>query len=223
AEVEDRFENRAEARHWNSNLNFPRIQIDGPYGAPSQEYKNFEVVLLVGLGIGATPMISIVKDIINNLKGSVEEALPSGRRKREMFRTKRAYFYWVTREQETFDWFKNVMAEVTETDCNNVVELHTYCTNVYEEEDARSALITMLQTLNHAKNGRDVVSGTRVMSHFARPKWRAIYKRIAVKHPDTRVGVFYCGIPAAVKEQRDLALDFSHKTSTTFCFHKESS
>ena len=41
---------------------FPRVLIDGPYGAEAQDYKKYEVVLLVGLGIGATPMISIVKD-----------------------------------------------------------------------------------------------------------------------------------------------------------------
>ncbi|CAH8312511.1 unnamed protein product [Eruca vesicaria subsp. sativa] len=187
---------------------FPRILIDGPYGAPAQDYKNFEVVLLVGLGIGATPMISIVKDIINNIKGNGDEeegrnsnqrqspirnmVTPphSPARRSETFRTKRAYFYWVTREQGSFDWFKNVMDEVALTDRNKVIELHNYCTSVYEEGDARSALITMLQSLNHAKHGVDVVSGTRVMSHFAKPNWRSVYKRIAVKHPKTRVGEF---------------------------------
>lgn len=44
--------------------------------------------------------------------------------------------------------------------------MHNYLTSVYEEGDARSALITMLQALNHAKNGVDVVSGTRVWALF---------------------------------------------------------
>jgi ABC-type arginine transport system ATPase subunit len=42
--------------------------------------------------------------------------------------------------------------------------MHNYLTSVYEEGDARSALITMLQSLNHAKNGVDIVSGTKVSS-----------------------------------------------------------
>ncbi|CAH8295699.1 unnamed protein product [Eruca vesicaria subsp. sativa] len=216
---------------------FPKLLIDGPYGAPSQDYKNFEVVLLVGLGIGATPMISIIKDIINNLKvniGDEEEGKGSNRshnmvtppsispaRKGELFRTKRAYFYWSTKEQGTFDWFKSVMDEVAEADVNNIIELHNYCTSIFEEGDARSALIKMLQSLYHAKKGRDVVSGTRVMSEFSRPKWRSIFKRIAVKHPNTRVGVFYCGAATVVKELHNLAVEFSHKTSTKFYFHKE--
>lgn len=203
--------------------------IDGPYGAPAQDYKKYEVVLLVGLGIGATPMISIVKDIVNNIKAKEQAQLnrmengtsEPQRSKKESFRTRRAYFYWVTREQGSFDWFKNIMNEVAERDANRVIEMHNYCTSVYEEGDARSALIHMLQSLNHAKNGVDIVSGTRVMSHFAKPNWRNVYKRIAMDHPNTKVGVFYCGAPALTKELRHLALDFTHKTSTRFSFHKE--
>ncbi|XP_043705985.1 respiratory burst oxidase homolog protein C-like [Telopea speciosissima] len=240
--------------------NFPRVLIDGPYGAPAQDYKKYEVVLLVGLGIGATPMISIVKDIVNNIKSmdaledeeqqqqqhhhgeALAGATASGPvgtssstppaqssssssthiSKKKGFKTRRAYFYWVTREQGSFEWFKGVMNEVAEMDQKDgVIELHNYCTSVYEEGDARSALIAMLQSLNHAKHGVDVVSGTRVKSHFAKPNWRSVYKRIALNHSQTRVGVFYCGAPALTKELRQLALDFSHKTSTKFDFHKE--
>ncbi|KAG8388180.1 hypothetical protein BUALT_Bualt02G0099000 [Buddleja alternifolia] len=240
---------RADFLQGENNPNFPRVLIDGPYGAPTQDYKDYDVVLLVGLGIGATPMISVVKDIVNNMKAIEEaenaleegsgaeaeaEAGPSppsltpkqGQKSglgsgRHDFKTTRAYFYWVTREQGSFDWFKGVMNEVAEMDHKGVIEMHNYCTSVYEEGDARSALITMLQSLNHAKNGVDIVSGTRVKSHFAKPNWRTVYKRIALNHPNATVGVFYCGAPPPVKELRQLASDFSHKTSTKFEFHKE--
>ncbi|EPS73914.1 hypothetical protein M569_00842 [Genlisea aurea] len=213
---------RAECLSDENNPNFPKLLIDGPYGAPTQDYKEYEVVLLVGLGIGATPMISVVKDIVNRSlsEDSSSNSAESGRGG-SRFKTRRAYFYWVTREQGSFDWFKSVMNEVSETDRGGAIEMHNYCTSVYEEGDARSALITMLQQLNHAKNGVDIVSGTRVMSHFAKPNWRTVYKRIALNHPETRVGVFYCGAPPPVKELRQLASDFSHKTSTKFDFHKE--
>ncbi|OMP08895.1 Cytochrome b245, heavy chain [Corchorus capsularis] len=213
-----------------TNTSFPKILIDGPYGAPAQDYKKYDVVLLVGLGIGATPMISIVKDIINNMKMEEESnpgyALENGtynknNKNSKGFKTRKAYFYWVTREQGSFEWFKGIMNEVAEMDEKRLIELHNYCTSVYEEGDARSALITMLQSLHHAKNGVDVVSGTRVKSHFAKPNWRQVYKKIALHHPDARIGVFYCGAPALTKELKQLALDFSHKTSTKFEFHKE--
>ncbi|KAG5575718.1 hypothetical protein H5410_055852 [Solanum commersonii] len=49
-----------------SNGSMPKLLIDGPYGA--QDYKKYDVVLLVVIGIGATPLICIVKDVLNNIK-----------------------------------------------------------------------------------------------------------------------------------------------------------
>lgn len=168
----------------------PRLLIDGPYGAPAQDYKKYDTVLLVGLGIGATPLISIVKDVLNNIKqqkGS-EAKEEEKENKKKAFATKRAYFYWVTREQGSFEWFRGVLNEVAENDEEGLIELHNYCTSVYEEGDARSALITMLQSIQHAKNGVDIVSGTRVKTHFARPNWRQVFKHVAVNHSDQRIG-----------------------------------
>ncbi|KAF3943851.1 hypothetical protein CMV_029623 [Castanea mollissima] len=210
----------------NNKPRMPKLLIDGPYGAPAQEYKKYNVLLLIGLGIGATPLISIVKDVLNNIKqqknmeeGIVESGVKSSKRKH--FSTKQAYFYWVTREQGSFEWFEGVMNEVAESVCNEVIEIHNYCTSVYEEGDARSALITMLQSIQHAKTGMDIVSGTRVKTHFARPNWRNVFKNVALKHTNERVGVFYCGAAGLVGELRWQARDFSRKTSTKFDFHKE--
>ncbi|XP_059642733.1 respiratory burst oxidase homolog protein C-like isoform X2 [Cornus florida] len=194
---------------------FPRVLIDGPYGAPAQDYKKYEVVLLVGLGIGATPMISIVKDIVNN--GNGEAGGDSH------FNTKRAYFYWMTKEQGSYEWFKEVMNEIPKMDKNGVIEMRNYCTSVYEEGDARSALIAMIQSLHHAKNGVDVVSGTCVKCHFGRPNWYKVFKRIARIHSDATVGVFYCGQQGLVKDLKKLASEFSHnpRINTKFEFHNE--
>ncbi|XP_026447126.1 respiratory burst oxidase homolog protein D-like isoform X2 [Papaver somniferum] len=203
-----------------SNTQFPRVVIDGPYGAPAQDYKDFEVVLLVGLGIGATPMISIIKDIVHNMKPKDLEGGKSTTN-RNSFKTKRAYFYWVTNDQGSFEWFKDVMDKVSKMDINGIIELHNHCTSIFEEDDARSALIASLQSLNHAKTGIDIVSGTHVKSYFGRPNWRDIYKTIAHNHSGERVGVFYCGAPGPAATLRQLALDFSHETSTKFDFRKE--
>ncbi|KAJ8772061.1 hypothetical protein K2173_027238 [Erythroxylum novogranatense] len=217
---------RADMGNSNSKPRLPRLLIDGPYGAPAQDYRKYDVLLLVGLGIGATPLISIVKDVLNNIrqqkdkeKGTVESGIK--RNKRKPFVTKQAYFYWVTREQGSFEWFKGVMNQVADYDEDRVIELHNYCTSVYEEGDARSALVAMLQSLQHAKNGVDIVSDTPVKTHFARPNWRKVFKHVTVNHPDQRVGVFYCGAPGPTGELRHLAQDFSRKTTTKFDFHKE--
>ncbi|CAL5005902.1 unnamed protein product [Urochloa decumbens] len=218
----------------------PRLLVDGPYGAPAQDFRNYDVLLLVGLGIGATPFISILRDLLNNIKladelmdlamettrsedsaNSFSASTASSSNKRRSYRTSCAHFYWVTREPGSFEWFKGVMNEVAEMDKKGVIELHNYLTSVYEERDARTTLLSMVQALNHAKHGVDIVSGTRVRTHFARPNWKEVFARIASKHPNSTVGVFYCGRPTLAKELKKLSLDMSHKTRTRFDFHKE--
>lgn len=222
----------------------PKLLIDGPYGAPAQDYRKYDVLLLVGLGIGATPFISILKDLLNNIIKMEEEEedlvsdanresdLSNGStdspmankvcpKRKKPLKTTNAYFYWVTREQGSFDWFKGVMNEVADLDQRGVIEMHNYLTSVYEEGDARSALITMVQALNHAKNGVDIVSGTRVRTHFARPNWKKVFSKICSKHCSARIGVFYCGAPVLAKELSKLCYEFNHKGPTKFEFHKE--
>nr|ADR70883.1 respiratory burst oxidase E [Manihot esculenta] len=217
----------------------PKLYVDGPYGAPAQDYQNYDVLLLVGLGIGATPFISILRDLLNNTRAADYQTdytetsrsddsstscasstgAPSSKRRTQ--RTTNAHFYWVTREPGSFEWFKGVMDEVADMDHKGQIELHNYLTSVYEEGDARSTLITMVQALNHAKHGVDILSGTRVRTHFARPNWNEVFTKVATKHPFATVGVFYCGMPVLAKELKKICQELSHKTSTRFEFHKE--
>ncbi|KAL8141610.1 hypothetical protein V2J09_014642 [Rumex salicifolius] len=214
----------------------PKLLIDGPYGAPAQDYQKYDVLLLVGLGIGATPFISILKDLLNNIVKKEEQEdlvsdfypvpnIPSANKlspkQRKPLKTTNAYFYWVTREQGSFDWFKGVMDEVAELDQRGVIEMHNYLTSVYEEGDARSVLITMVQALNHAKNGVDIVSGTRVRTHFAKPNWKKVLSKISSKHINARIGVFYCGAPILAKELNNLCFEYNQRGTTKFEFHKE--
>ncbi|KAL8503262.1 hypothetical protein ACS0TY_022120 [Phlomoides rotata] len=184
----------------------PKLLVDGPYGAPAQDYQNYDVLLLVGLGIGATPFISILRDLLNSTRqedqiesntetsrsddssNSVASSYDTLSGKKKLQKIRNAHFYWVTRECGSFEWFKGVMNEVAEMDHKGQIEMHNYLTSVYEEGDARSTLITMVQALSHAKNGVDILSGTRVRTHFARPNWKQVFYKVAAKHPCSTVG-----------------------------------
>ncbi|CAL8999351.1 unnamed protein product [Prunus brigantina] len=231
-----RMETKANSNFQHDQAGYPRILIKGPYGAPAQNYRKFDILLLIGLGIGATPFVSIIKDIINqinhrfasppdsvhsNSEKSTEPQLKGHPRAAHRKSPERAYFYWVTREQASFEWFKGVMDDISECDHNHMIEMHNYLTSVYEEGDARSALIAMVQKLQHAKNGVDVVSESRIRTHFARPNWRKVFSDLAATHQSSRIGVFYCGSPTLTKTLRQLCLEFSLNSSTRFQFHKE--
>ncbi|KAI3742390.1 hypothetical protein L1987_60070 [Smallanthus sonchifolius] len=190
---------------------YPRIYIKGPYGAPAQHYSKYSVLLLIGLGIGATPFISILNDLLQNLKHS----------KFSGSLDKRAYFYWVTREQGSFEWFKGVMDDIAEHDHDNIIEMHNYLTSVYEQGDVRSALISMVQSLQHAKDGVDVVSQSRIKTHFSRPNWRKVFHELATTHEGAKIGVFYCGTRALTRQLKDLCKEFTQQNAARFDFHKE--
>ncbi|KAL2612291.1 hypothetical protein R1flu_023983 [Riccia fluitans] len=246
----------AQNEDFSINSKYPKLCIDGPYGAPAQDFRKYDVLLLVGLGIGATPFISILKNMLNDIKNadalSSPDNNPSGspldvcksidsprslwdlaspsrksldspmrQRKRRPRVTTNAYFYWVTREQGSFEWFKGVMNEVAAMDQKAVIEMHNYLTSIYEEGDARSALITMVQALHHAKSGVDIVSGTRARTHFARPNWDEVFQRLAKTHPKAKIGVFYCGLPALGKELDSLSRKYSQFSNARFEFHNE--
>ncbi|XP_068339929.1 putative respiratory burst oxidase homolog protein H [Pyrus communis] len=222
-----RIETKAHSNYGHEIEGYPKIVIKGPYGAPAQNYIKFDILLLIGLGIGATPFVSIIKDIINqinlNLHQETSAETKSNNMQREAYKKgpKRAYFYWVTREQASFEWFKGVMDDIAECDHYHMIEMHNYLTSVYEEGDARSALIAMVQKLQHAKNGVDVVSESRIRTHFARPNWRKVFSDLATAHESSRIGVFYCGSPTLTKTLRELCLEFSLNSATRFVFHKE--
>lgn len=42
---------------------FPTIQVEKPLGAPSQQYLQYDVVVMIGGGIGVTPFVSILRDM----------------------------------------------------------------------------------------------------------------------------------------------------------------
>ncbi|KAL6203145.1 hypothetical protein ACLB2K_026848 [Fragaria x ananassa] len=113
------------------------------------------------------------------------------------------------------------MDDIAECDQHRVIEMQTYLKSIYEEGDARSALITMVQRLQHAKNGVDVVSQSRIITHFSRPNWRKVFSDLAAAHQSSRIGVFYCGTPVLIKTLKNLCLELSLNSSTRFQFHKE--
>ena len=48
------------------NRTLPRVMVDGPFGSASEDFLNFETVLLVGAGIGVTPFASCVPHFLQS-------------------------------------------------------------------------------------------------------------------------------------------------------------
>ncbi|KAE8958068.1 hypothetical protein PF011_g30915, partial [Phytophthora fragariae] len=94
---------------------YPTIFLDGPIGAPAQDYSRYREVVLVGAGIGVTPFASILRSIMHQWE-SYRCPQCGHVRFPPSFQLRKIYFYWVTREQQALTWFTNTMNQLSEMD-----------------------------------------------------------------------------------------------------------
>lgn len=69
---------------------------------------------------------------------------------------------------------------------------------------------------------RDAITSLRAPTHFGRPNWDRVFSSIAEKHPETDVGVFFCGPTALSKMLHVQSNKYSTPDGTRFYFGKGS-
>jgi len=184
----------------------PRVMIDGPFGSASEDFLNFETVLLVGAGIGVTPFASILKSIwyrMNNLHHS------------QPTRLSKVYLTWVIREYGSAEWFHSLLHAIEEQDTQNRIEINIYLTARIKEDDMTNIYV---QDVGAEK---DPITSLRAPTHFGRPNWDRVFTSIAQKHPDCDVGVFYCGPPVLSKQLHQMCNKYSDPKGTRYFYGKE--
>ncbi|KAF1775435.1 Riboflavin synthase-like beta-barrel [Phytophthora cactorum] len=206
------------------NLQYPDVYLDGPVGAPTQDYHRYKTVICIGGGIGVTPFSSILKDVVhlwedNRCLNCNHVRHPSA------FQIQKLYFHWVTRGQESLSWFEGTMKQIAEMDRDNVIETHQYLSTVVLGGEENTSQLKMFQEFVHEQTGKDFVSGmdTKQLTHFGRPDWDKIFAEARDKHPGEEVGVFCCG-PHELEEVLAKACrkySSSKAEGTIFDFHSE--
>ncbi|CAI8612764.1 unnamed protein product [Vicia faba] len=101
----------------------PKLYIDGPYGSASPNHVKYDILVLIGLGIRATPFISSLRDVTNDVQMSQSDH--SGHRECNLTKglPSKAYLYWVTREQNPFDLLSDVIKEIASSTKQHVRNL----------------------------------------------------------------------------------------------------
>ncbi|KAI9609294.1 hypothetical protein H4Q26_007244 [Puccinia striiformis f. sp. tritici PST-130] len=159
----------------------PRVMVDGPFGSASEDVFKFEVVMLVGGGIGVTPFASVLKSIWYKLN------FPSASKSGSPIRLQKVYFFWVCRDFDSFEWFKSLLSAIEEQDVDGRVELHTYITQKLKEDEINNIIVS------DVGGQRDAITQLRSPTHYGRPNWDRIFNSVREKHTATDVGVFFCG------------------------------
>jgi NADPH oxidase len=204
----DKGESRVVGTAANPPLNkvLPRVMVDGPFGSASEDFLNYEAVLLVGGGIGVTPFASILKSIwyrMNNFNNS------------KPTRLSKVYFIWVIRDFGSAEWFHSLLHAIEEQDTQGRIEISIYLTAKIKEDDMHNILV---QDVGAEK---DAITSLRAPTHFGRPNWDRVFPSIAERHPDTDVGVFFCGPPVLSRQLHQMSNKYTQAKGTRFYFGKE--
>ena len=48
----------------------------------------------------------------------------------------------------------------------------------------------------HEEDERDIITGFEQKTNYGRPNWDEIFSKVSRFHPDTHIGVFFCGVAA---------------------------
>jgi len=79
----------------------PWVRIDGPYGVHDFNFRSFPSIMMVGGGVGITPVIGMLKDIYNVGNFSKLES-----KKVIPHALKTVYAIWVIRHPSDYEWFR---------------------------------------------------------------------------------------------------------------------
>ena len=164
--------------------------IDGPYGSPSAHIFQAKNAVLIGAGIGVTPFASVLESLL--LRRNGESPRPSALR--------RVHFFWLNRDQYSFEWFSELLARLERDDKENLFDFHMCM-------DGRGAGATALgvelaREVMHSQGRSDLLTGLHTHTHVGPPDWDAMLADVAKWHPKEKVDVFFCGPPGLATKIR---------------------
>jgi predicted ferric reductase/Ca2+-binding EF-hand superfamily protein len=168
------------------------VQLDGPYGAPSAHVFESRYAVLIGAGIGVTPFASVLESLV--LRGNRFREQPCALQK--------AHFFWLNRDQYSFEWFAALLTELETTDHKQMLDVHICMTGGHS--GATAAGLEVARAILHAADQRDVVTGLKAMTHMGHPDWETVLSGIAAQHAKERVDVYFCGPRGLARKLRPI-------------------
>ena len=181
------------------------IAADGPFGTASEDVFDYEIVMLVGAGIGVTPFASVLKSIYNKRKNLNLKKLVH------------VYFFWVCPQPQSFEWFatllKTIEKSLQDEGCPDLIRYEIYLTRGWTAAEARNIYL-------HEDDIEDPITRLGAKTNYGRPKWGEIFANIAAEHRGRKVGVFFCG-PAVLSKQLHIEANKNSDKNCSFSYNKE--
>lgn len=170
----------------------PNIYIDGPVNSPSENYLQYDISIMISGGIGVTPFLSIIKNIILEIYNYKKLGIYN--EYYEKLIKNKIYFYWCCKNQNLFDICIKTLNEVIKMDTYNIIEINTYLTSI--KKNIHRDILTNIQYISYELINKDIFSnlvGKDNLIKFGRPDFDNIFKNILNTHENKTIGVFFCG------------------------------
>jgi len=226
------------------------LSIDGPHSAPTQHVSEYSVAMVIGAGIGATPVSATLKSVVfHRWKYFIGQCFPD-----------HAFFMWVCahRDIDAFRWLirtiKEAQDEVIHMRTNNpqgmatkTFEFHIWVTSVpagtkpidviVGEEDeigfwGRPGEDAKVEKVRAPWDEADLYKAMKCPAKHTqlsdvhvwegRPPWNARFAAVSAAHKQESIGVAFCGNPMIGKDLKKQC--FVHNQTRShgfFKLHKE--
>lgn len=181
---------------------FPKILVDGPYGAPAQDIFKYETCAMVSAGIGVTPAASLLKAVFFNFRNGTPMKL------------KKMCFIWIARDKQDFEWFQALLGTLEQSVPRDFLEIQIYLTGKLDMDDIHNIALN-----DGLRGGVDPVTELSTRCRYGRPQWDNIFRSFKETQfnpgKKTRMGIFYCGpnplavtLSEACKRQSEARFEF---------------
>ncbi|CAH1760651.1 18774_t:CDS:2 [Entrophospora sp. SA101] len=168
-----------------------KISIEGPYGKSSVQFMDYDTVILFSGGIGVTPMISILRNLVDRLVSGMTIA------------TNTIYFVWAVPNLDSYHWFSTELQEIQ--DKFNIIANNSY--------------ILDIQVFVTRPNINDNISTSSIL-HAGRPKFEGIMQSAKRYQSSGDVAVGVCGPSLMLKDVKNAATSQSTRKGL-FIVHTE--
>jgi NADPH oxidase len=161
-----------------------QFYYDGPFSSPSELQDNNCIVVATGIGI--TPYISFIKEIIYKYKNKTIDI------------KFKCNIIWIIRNTDDISWFKNILAIVSKTVPVNILDIKIFLTEKIEEERNFMKKMGSLEKPNIIEDeiGIEIYHGRPVIKNI-------IFDYInTLGRSKVKINIFCCSIKAVKKETK---------------------
>ena len=97
-------------------------------------------------------------------------------RLRAYFVTLQVDFFWINRDQKSFEWFVSLLSQLEieqseQCGFDRFLDMHMYMTSALRKTDVKAIGLQMALDLIHKKEKRDLITGLKTRTQAGRPDW----------------------------------------------------